>query len=435
MQMAKEFQEAELLTGNVFRARQLDSLDEIYRRAKDNTPFYKKKYAGCSDRIESFDQFSSLPILDRAEVAENYKDMVVGGIDNPNVVLSRTGGSSGEPLTFYTFKGSAAVVLAMMIRARAWWDIDHNEKSALFIEHGLKFEDDWQARVEQFFHHIREKIVNRIFLSAYKMSNDNMAQYYKDINNFSPVYFIGYASFLYLFARYLKDNNLPGAGLGVQCIFYTSEMLYPWQRQVIEEVFGCPVVGEYGLKEVGIVAYECPSRRWHTMDDSVYVELVPLKSDPTMGEVVVTQLLNMDSPLIRYRTGDIAQIVDREEPCPCGRGLNLMGNMQGRSHDWIATPSGKRIHGQVFTHALIVRGSVDKFQVHQEKDFSIGIKVVANNKFGKDEETKIVEAIKEVLGEPVNIRVEKVEYISSGNSGKFRWIKSEISVFDRETKD
>ena len=109
-----------------------------------------------------------------------------------------------------------------------------------------------------------------------------------------------------------------------------------------------------------------------------------------------------------------------------------MGNMEGRSHDWIATPSGRRIHGQIFTHALIVNGNVKKFQVHQKRDYSIDILVVPGKHFSKKEEDIIVDNIKEVLGEPLDVSFRKTSDIESGNSGKFRWIKSEISVFDRK---
>lgn len=434
MRVIKEFKQTELLSKKDIKERQLRSLDEVYRLARTSIPFYQEKYANCGESIKSFEQFLELPILDRTEVATNYRNVIVGGEQNKNIIISRTGGSSGEPLAFYTFKGSSVLGLAMMSRARAWWGIDFSEKSVLFIEHGLKFEDDLGAYIKRSLHCVKEKFLNRQFLSAYKMSDEDMERYYREIITFSPAYFIGYASFLYLFAKHLKDYGRRGNDIGLRCIFYTSEMLYPWQQKIIEEVFECPVVGEYGLKEVGVVSYECPRKRFHTMDESVYVEVIPLRDNPKIGEVVVTQLLNRESPLIRYRTGDIAEVVDRDESCPCGRGLHVMGKIQGRSHDWIATPLGKKIHGQIFTHALIVRDCVKKFQVHQDRDYNISVKVVPNERFKYGDGENIIRNIKGVLGEAVNVNVEVVDHIKSGSSGKFRWIKSEISVYDRSVE-
>lgn len=431
MTLFAELQTSELRAGSHIRREQLARLDTLYRQARKHIPLYARLYANGPDQIESFEQFASLPILDRRMVAKHHQDMVLGGPGNPNVQVSRTGGSSGEPLTFYTFKKSAPLGLAMMMRARAWWGIDFNERNGLFIEHGLKFENDWRSRINRTIHNIRQRVLNRKFFSAYHMSSQDMNGYYQELLSFKPAYLIGYASFLYLFAKHLKDNKLTTAPLGIRCVFYTSEMLYPWQREVIESAFGCAVVGEYGCKEVGVIAYQCPEGNWHTMDESVYVEVVPREDTPGFGDVVLTQLKNDYSPFIRYRTGDIAQLLDRDAPCPCGRGLHIMGPIQGRSHDWIVAPSGKALHGQIFTHALIVRGSVDKFRVHQTKDYNILIQAVVNDKFNDAEEDFIKRNIAEIIGEPLQIQFERVPEIACGNSGKFRWIKSDISIYDR----
>lgn len=436
LQMARQFKKSEYLDGKQIRKKQLEVLKQLYRHAKNNIPFYNKKYSKLPiNEINTFEEFSTLPVLDRSEVSKNYKDMLAKGIHSSDVILSRTGGSSGEPLSFYTTPHSSPLGLALMMRARAWWDIDFNDRNALFIEHGLKFEDDLRSRFNIKIRNLRERLLNRVFFSAYQMSPVNLKTYYDSLIKFRPVYLIGYASFLYLFAKYIQDNRLNSDTLGVRCIFYTSEMLYTWQRSVIESVFRCPVVCEYGLKEVGVVAYECPSKNIHTMDESVYVEVIPLEDNSRYGEIVVTQLQMSEAPFIRYRTGDLAEVVDSEKLCDCGRGLHLMGAVQGRSHDWIITPSGKTIHGQIFTHALIVHGNVEKFRVYQSADYSIRIEVVVNKKFNERNERMIIENLESVISEPIPISLHKVNDISPGNSGKFRWIKSEIGVYERPTEE
>lgn len=426
-----QFMLSERRDGTTIRSEQLIRLGELYKHVRDHVPLYQRLYAHGPETIQSFESFASLPILDRSDVASRSEEMVVGGPRNPSVSIARTGGSSGEPLTFYAFVGAASLGLAMMMRARRWWGIDFNERNALFIEHGLAFEVGMKSRIDRALHNVRESILNRRFFSAYRMSEADMAGYYRDLLAFKPIYLIGYSTFLYLFAKYLAEKELSASPIGVKCIFYTSEMLYPWQRQVIEEVFHCPVVGEYGCKELGVVAYQCPEGNWHTMDESVYVEVQPLADVPGYGEVLLTQLRNDYSPFLRYRTGDIAQIVDTDIPCPCGRGLHVMGPIEGRSHDWIITPSGKALHGQIFTHALIVNGSVDKFRVYQAGDYSITIEAVVNSRFSDNEERALQRNLAEVIGEPLPLSFRRVDDIESGNSGKFRWIKSDISIYQR----
>lgn len=134
---------------------------------------------------------------------------------------------------------------------------------------------------------------------------------------------------------------------------------------------------------------------------------------------------------IRYRTGDLALLTDMDSTCSCGRGLHVMGPIQGCSHDWIVAPSGSVVHGQIFTHALFVRGNIDKFQIQQAKNFSIRTRAVVNARFSDSAETSIIRNILDVIGELIEVTFERVLEIDSGDSGKFQWIKSDISIYER----
>jgi phenylacetate-CoA ligase len=54
-----------------------------------------------------------------------------------------------------------------------------------------------------------------------------------------------------------------------------------------------------------------------------------------LGELVLTTLGRVGSPLIRYRTGDLVRVDPK--PCPCGRTwMRLVGGILGRTDDMIA---------------------------------------------------------------------------------------------------
>jgi phenylacetate-CoA ligase len=424
-------QQFERQDNEVIRQIQLARLVTLHKCAKTRIPFYKSNYANGPKEISSFQEFATLPILDRSNVISNHTSMVAEEARHRKLKVSRTGGSSGAPLTFFSSPDAAELGLAMMMRGRSWWGVDYRERSAVFIEHGLKFEGDFKAMADRAVHSLRERVVNRRFYSAYRMGPSDLTNNYHDLKAFKPAYLIGYASFLYLFAKHLIEHHLPSEQIGVRCIFYTSEMLYPWQKELIEKVFRCPVVGEYGCKEVGVIAYQCRQGNWHTMDDSVYVEVVPLAAMPGYGDVVVTQLRNHYAPFIRYRTGDIAELLDHDVSCPCGLGLSVMAGVEGRSHDWIMTPNGGVVHGQVFCHALIMKEGERQFRVHQKKSFEIEIELVVDSLYSDANEHRIKEQLKGVLGESVPIEICVVDRIEPGSSGKFRWISSDISVYER----
>ena len=119
----------------------------------------------------------------------------------------------------------------------------------------------------------------------------------------------------------------------------------PWtegMRTRIEALLGLKALDIYGLSEVigPGVASECleAQRGLHVNDDHFLVEVVdPASGEPvpegSFGELVFTTLTREATPVLRYRTGDIASL-DRS-PCPCGRTLPRMSKIVGRADDML----------------------------------------------------------------------------------------------------
>jgi phenylacetate-CoA ligase len=118
----------------------------------------------------------------------------------------------------------------------------------------------------------------------------------------------------------------------------------PWSeslRQKIEEAWGefdaCDI---YGLSEVigPGVAMECREAKGglHVFDDHFVPEVVDLETgEPTegVGELVLTTLTKEALPVIRYRTGDVTQLLPGE--CPCGRTHPRIARFSGRVDDML----------------------------------------------------------------------------------------------------
>jgi len=203
-------------------------------------------------------------------------------------------------------------------------------------------------------------------------------------------------------------------------------MLYDPQIRVIEDVFGCPVVNEYGSTEVGVIAYSFPCGELHTMDDFIIVEIV--KSDPQneFGEVVITQLDNWGSPLNRYNLQDLAVPTGDTKTCPAGLGFGKIERVIGRHHDLIRLSSGRIVHGQFFSNLMAFMPSVRQFQVVQKEYDLFEITVETNSdQVPNDEERYLRTRIRQYLG-PVEIKLRTVPNISMESSGKFRSVRSEV---------
>ena len=86
------------------------------------------------------------------------------------------------------------------------------------------------------------------------------------------------------------------------------------RRRVAELWPGAHLFDHYGMTEVGPVAYEDPARgcRLNMIDSSYFAEVVdPGGSEQVLpgktGELVLTTLGRIGSPLLRYRTGDLVR--------------------------------------------------------------------------------------------------------------------------------
>lgn len=117
----------------------------------------------------------------------------------------------------------------------------------------------------------------------------------------------------------------------------------PGTRARIETLWpGARVVDHHGMSEVGPVSYGCPQRPGvlHVIESSYLAEVVdPATGEPVepgvRGELVLTSLGRVGSPLLRYRTGDIVQAAAPGK-CVCGTvDMALEGGILGRTDDMV----------------------------------------------------------------------------------------------------
>jgi phenylacetate-CoA ligase len=114
-------------------------------------------------------------------------------------------------------------------------------------------------------------------------------------------------------------------------------------RAHIERLWrGARVVDHHGMTEVGPVSYGCPARPsvLHVIESAYIVEVIDPESGQALGpgstgELVLTNLGRLGSPLIRFRTGDLVQRAVGSV-CACGsHELALEGGILGRTDDMV----------------------------------------------------------------------------------------------------
>jgi phenylacetate-CoA ligase len=106
----------------------------------------------------------------------------------------------------------------------------------------------------------------------------------------------------------------------LRCLFVGGEALSPARRARLSEVWGVPVVDEYGCTEVGSLACRCPHDQMHFWADRVKPEVRDVRTGEVtsqgVGELVLTPLFLEAMPLLRYNVHDLVEL--RDEECACG---------------------------------------------------------------------------------------------------------------------
>ena len=159
------------------------------------------------------------------------------------------------------------------------------------------------------------------------------------------------------------------------------------------------------------------------------MELVSMKdgehvSPGEMGEIIATDLHNYAMPFIRYAVEDIA--VPSDEICPCGRGLPLLKSIEGRVFDIIKLKDGTMLSGVPITGELDDMESVKQYQIIQESEDEMIVKIVKEKSYTEEDTKRILRMLRERVGEEMKIKIEFVDEILTTGAGKRRYIISKI---------
>lgn len=406
---------------------QFTKLKAILINANETVPFYTLKFRELEfepSKLESLEEFSNLNFyITKEDIRNNVELFISKSCDRSKLSWHRTGGSTGTPLHFATDRETDSGSLTSIMRSLQWFGTKFGRKHVIFWGSPSFVIRTPFDKIKSLGVTLRNRLMNRRFISNYDLNPENMHEYFLMIEKFKPEYIRGMASSLYIFSKFLIDNKLQFEDTNLKVIHSACEQLFDWQKEAIEAAFNVPVANTYGLSELCDVAYGAKCGHLHVSDEDVYLELVPFSSEG--GEIVATQLNNFNCPLIRYRTGDIAE--DLKVSSDCTIPLSIIHNLKGRAHDFIKGVNDQYVHGQFFTHLVVFEKGINKYQIIQRSLNKLTIKLITSNEYNKSKtESMLNTSIIQILGDKVDINYEYVDEIALTPSGKHRWIISEL---------
>ena len=338
--------------------------------------------------------------------------------------LYNTGGSSGSPLIFYFGRWRQASDAAGRMRARQWFGVEVGAPEVYLW--GAPVELNKTDKIKTF----RDRLVNHLFLNAFEMSVTNMETYTGAIGAFNPECIYGYASSISLLASFIKDQGGKIRLPRLKVVCTTGEPLYDDQRELIQSVFRVPAANEYGSRDIGFTAHESPQGQMLLMSESIIMEILDPDDNPVepgqSGEAVMTGLCSDAQPLIRYRTGDVVRLSD--QACREGRGLHVIDKVLGRTTDFVVKADGTVMHALAVIYVLRAVQGVGEFKFTQHSVDYVEAVVVPNKLWTDDAVQKIVQGLKNRLGEDVEVKVNLVDTIPPEASGKYRYVVSHVPL-------
>lgn len=325
---------AECMPRPRLKALQRERLRSSLALACDRVPLYRDKCATASVRLEDFydlEDLAKFPFTTKQDLRDTYPFGMFARPLNEIARIHASSGTKGKPTVVGYTKDDLDVWAECVARSIGCaggqpGDVLHNAYGYGLFTGGLGLHAGAERMgvtvVPASGGFTKRQVMLLMDLQAHGLSC-------------TPSYALN-------IAETLAEMGIQPGALRLRYGIFGAE---PWtevMRQRIEEALDIDAVDIYGLSEVmgPGVATECREEKHglHVVEDHFYVEVVDVDTGQPLpsgayGELVFTSLTKQAFPVIRYRTGDLAAIIDA--PCRCGRTHRRMTRIKGRVDDML----------------------------------------------------------------------------------------------------
>ena len=334
---------------------------------------------------------------------------------------TRTSGSTGEPVRIRKTQIDALYWTAHAIRDHLWARRDFGHKLLSIRADIFKYGENpnWGQPIADIWQTGR---------SIGMPATMDMREQMKIIKEFQPGILLIYPNNLSIILDEMSQDG--GDFSFIKHVKTIGETVHQWQRDKTQRVLGLKIEDNYSSNEIGCMAMQCPETdNYHVMTETVIVEIIKDDGEPCapgeVGRLVVTDLHNHASPLIRYDIGDWAEA---GEPCSCGRGLPTISRFIGREHSILTRPDGTRIWPIFYGAKMNDVAPVRQYQIRQKTQTSMEFRCYTEEPLTADQRVGLITLVQEALGYPYDMDL--IEYrqpLPTTQRGKFQEFICEIA--------
>ncbi len=136
-----------------------------------------------------------------------------------------------------------------------------------------------------------------------------------------------------------------------------------------------------------------------------------------VGRVLVTDLHNLATPVVRYDIGDYAEV---GTACHCGRGLPTLARIVGRERNLVLAPDGSRHWPSGLSGLAKVAPAIVQHQVIQLDRHRIEARLVVERALTTAEERAVADLLHGSVGPGFSVALTySAERLEPARSGKF----------------
>ncbi len=396
-------------------------LQQASQRSRHFSPLIKARFgSGFDPSTFTMDDLSSLPILTKTDIINDPEGFLIAEAGDYDT--RSTSGSSGRPpAKIFLDRGRSVREIAFI--HHIWSRIGYRlgDGRAILRDYGGNTaKNSWQY----------DRALRELWLSPYHLTETIMDRYLQLLHDYKVRFILGYPSALSILARHaMRRQWKPPPSL--RGVVAASETLFSYQRKLLNECFGVPVISYYGMTERIAIAGEIVGSPDVYEFEPLYgvVELIddagkPVTTPGQRGRLISTGLFNKAMALIRYDTGDRATLVRLSAPQNCFR-LRVSDVRSRWNQEFVIGHEGQKIpvialdtenHFGIFT----------EYQYVQSVPGKAVLRVVLCKGVAQERVDAAVNTLREKVLGIVDFNLEVVSHISAGSTGKRGFVLQQI---------
>ena len=402
----------------------LQQFQQLCQHAATTSRYWARVFADASiahPAALTFEDLSRLPILEKSVVREQLETLASNQFTGTSRIASQTGGSTAAPTRFYLDSDCRRKRVALRHLYWKWLGRTLHDRTAKVwgAVQDLGRPGTWRQRW-------RDQLLDRsIVLPSNQMTLAEMRRFLQRMQQFRARFLHGYGQSIHSLAGVVRAE--PSLKPSLTAISYAAEPVSVRQRATIETAFGVPLYSFYGTREFGTIGAERPdSQGLHIYPLSIFLEIARPDGSPAEpgepGQILVTDLWNHATPLIRYRIGDIGTWLD---DAPGNLGMPRIQLVGGREQDFLVTPDDRLVSGAFIS--TIGSEGIAQVQYLQESAERVEVRFVPGHTFTPESLTRLASQLSDRVSSDMTFDFVEVPEIPKTLSGKTLVVISSVA--------